>query len=179
MTMPEMQKAISRPRFLLAAIKDKQKDLESLSRQFRRQLDPSDNNSIHGDNPLDVTLGIMEEIRERLDNVEKTREHLAAINMRAQDELQALELTDKIEHAKAELATLRADQGPDEQEQKSWGDSSRKPASGQGRLSQANSILRWPSQAKSLNQPVLHRGGLELGNRTAPEGPRPPPTRFR
>ena len=114
--MPEMQKAISRLRFLLAAIKDKQKDLESLSRQFRRQLDRSANNSIHGDNPLDVTLGIMEEIRERLDNVEKTREHLAAINMRAQDELQALELTDKIEHAKAELATLRADQGPDEQD---------------------------------------------------------------
>ena len=116
MTMPEMQKAISRLRFLLAAIKDKQKDLESLSRQFRRQLDRAPNNSIHGDNPLDVTLGIMEEIRERLDNVEKTREHLAAINMRAQDELQALELTDKIEHAKAELATLRADQGPDEQD---------------------------------------------------------------
>ena len=109
--MPEMQKAISRLRFLLAAIKDKQKGLESLSRQFRRQLDRSANNSIHGDNPLDVTLGIMEEIRERLDNVEKTREHLAAINMRAQDELQALELTDKIEHAKAELATLRPGTG--------------------------------------------------------------------
>ena len=114
--MPEMQKAISRLRSLLAAITEKEQELESLIRQFRRQLERAPNNAIHGGNPLEVTLGIMGEIRERLDNVEETREHLSAIKMRAQNELQALDQTDKIEQAKTELATLKAQPGLVEQE---------------------------------------------------------------
>ncbi len=39
MTMPEMQKTITRLRFLLASIKGKEEELEGLSRQFRRQLE--------------------------------------------------------------------------------------------------------------------------------------------
>ena len=36
MTMPQMQKAIAKLRFLLASIKGKEEELEGLSRQFRR-----------------------------------------------------------------------------------------------------------------------------------------------
>ncbi|MCH7897560.1 MAG: hypothetical protein IH782_11840, partial [candidate division NC10 bacterium] len=54
----------------------------------------------------------MDEIQERLDSVETTRRHLSAIKDRAQSELQALELTNKIEHAKTGPASLRGRKSP-------------------------------------------------------------------
>ncbi len=111
MTMPEMQKTITRLRFLLASIKGKEEELEGLSLQFRRQLDMARSYAIRGDNSLDSTLSALGEIQERLDNVERTRRHLDSIESRAHDELRALELTAKIEQAKTELATLRASDG--------------------------------------------------------------------
>ncbi len=111
MTMPEMQKAITKLRFLLASIKGKEEELEGLIRQFRRQLERAPSHAIRGDNSLDSTLSVLGEIQERLDNVERTRRHLDSIKSRAQDELRALELTAKIEQAKTELATLRASDG--------------------------------------------------------------------
>ncbi len=108
MTTPEMQKAITKLRFLVASIKGKAEELEGLSRQFRRQLERAPSYVLREDNSLDSTLGVLEEIQERLDNVERTRCHLDSIESRAQDELRALELTAKVEQAKTELATLRA-----------------------------------------------------------------------
>ena len=96
MTMPEMQKAISNLRLLLATIRGKQEELEGSSRQFQRQLKRATNHSIHGSSPLESTLSILAEIQERLDHVESTRKHLAAVKSRAEDELQALYLTGKI-----------------------------------------------------------------------------------
>ena len=112
--MPEMQKAMARLRLTLASIKGKEDELESLGRQFQRQLDRTSAHAAHGKNSLDATIGIMEEIQERLDNVEMKRRHLAAIKKRAEDELGALDLTDKIEKAKAELASLKERQNSDE-----------------------------------------------------------------
>ena len=108
MTMPEMQKAIAKLRFLLASIKGKEEELEGLSRQFRRQLETAPSQALRGDDSLDSTLSVLEEIQERLDNVERTRRHLDSIKSRAQEELRALDLTAKIEQAKTELATLKA-----------------------------------------------------------------------
>ncbi len=114
MTMPEMQKAITKLRFLLASLKGKDEELEGLNRQFRRQLERAASHAIRGDNSLDSTLSVLDEIQKRLDNVERTRRHLDSIKARAQDELRALELTAKIEQAKTELATLRALDGAGE-----------------------------------------------------------------
>ena len=55
----------------------------------------------------------MEEIQERLDAVTRSREHLEAVKNRAGDELQALELTDKVEQAKTEVAILKGGRGSD------------------------------------------------------------------
>ncbi len=107
MTMPEMQRAISKLRFLLATLKSKEDELDSLVRQFRRQLERAPNHAIHGGHPLESTLNIMSEIQERLDDAERSRRHLLAIKKRAQDELQALDLTNKVEQAKAKLMTLK------------------------------------------------------------------------
>ena len=108
MPTPEMQKAISRLRFQLTAIKDKAKELESLRKQFERQLSRAINYGIHGGNSLDVTLGAMAEVQERFDDVDGRLKHLKAIGSRAEGELDALVLTHKVEQAKRELASLKA-----------------------------------------------------------------------
>ena len=104
MAVPEMQKAIAKLRLTLAGIRGKEEELEGLSRQFRRQLERAPSYAVHGGSSLDAALSAMGEIQERLDGVEARRGHLAAIKER---ELQALQLTDRIEHAKAELAALK------------------------------------------------------------------------
>ena len=63
---------------------------------------------------MEEALTIMEEIQERLDSVETTRRHISPLRERAQSELQALELTNKIEHAKTELASLGGRGSPGE-----------------------------------------------------------------
>ena len=107
MAVPEMQKAITRLRLTLASLRGKEEELRSLSRQFKRQLERAPSSAIHGGASLDTALSAMQEIQERLDGVETRRKHLAAIKERALRELQALQLTDKIEQAKAELAALK------------------------------------------------------------------------
>ena len=108
MTMPEMMKAMSKLRMALAAIRDKERELDGLRRQFQRQLARTRTHAIYGASSLDASLGIMDEVQERLDHVEMRRQHLDSIKKRAQEELAALELTNKIEKAKVELKTLKA-----------------------------------------------------------------------
>ncbi len=107
MTMPEMMKAMSKLRMALASIRDKERELDGLRRQFERQLARTRTHAIYGASSLDAALGIMDEVQERLDDVENRRQHLDSIKKRAQEELAALELTNKIERAKAELRDLR------------------------------------------------------------------------
>ena len=109
MTMPEMQKAIANLRMVLASIRGKEGELRSAQRQFQRQLIRAPSNTIRGGNSLDATIGIMQEIQERLDDVESKQKQLEAIKKRTQDELQALQLTDRIEQAKNELKSIRID----------------------------------------------------------------------
>ena len=107
MAVPEMQKAIAKLRLVLAAIKGKEEELEGLSRQFRRQLERAPSYAVHGGSSLDAALSVMEEIQERADGVETKRAHLAAIKGRVLRELQALQLTERIEQAKTELTALK------------------------------------------------------------------------
>ena len=108
MTMPQMQQAISNLRLLLASVRAKDEELEALARQFRRQLERAPRYAIQGGNPLEATLNLMGEIQERLDSVEEQRKHLSAVRRQVETELVALNITEKIAHAKEELAQLRA-----------------------------------------------------------------------
>ena len=113
MTMPEMMKAMSKLRLALASIKAKERELAHQRRQFQRQLARARTHAIYGANSLDASLGIMGEVQERLDSVESRSELLDSIKRRAQEELAALELTNKIERAKRELAELKRRAGAD------------------------------------------------------------------
>ena len=114
MAMPEMQKVISNLRMLLAEVERKEDEFEALVRQFKRQLERAPRHAVHGGNPVETTLNMMGEIQERLDKVESMQKHLLAMKRQAENELQALSITGKIEEAKRELASLRASQASGE-----------------------------------------------------------------
>ena len=114
MAMPEMQKAISNLRMLLAEVARKEDEFENLIRQFKRQLERAPRHAVHGGNPVETTLNMMGEIQERLDKVETMQKHLTAMKRQAERELQALSITGKIEEAKRELAEMRASQASGE-----------------------------------------------------------------
>ena len=108
MTMPEMQKVISNLRMLLADVKRKEVEFGVLIRQFKRQLARAPRHAIHGGNPVETTLNMMGEIQERLDKVETMQKHLSAMKRQAENELEALSITGKIEEAKRELASMKS-----------------------------------------------------------------------
>ena len=112
--MREMENTIGKLNLLLATISNKSEELNDLKRQFSGQLSRAPNHALKGDVSLDATLKIMSEIQERLDEVENTIGRLQAIQARAQLELDALQLTRKIEQAKTRLAELRDKEKPGE-----------------------------------------------------------------
>ncbi|MCH9009822.1 MAG: hypothetical protein IIC21_04265 [Chloroflexi bacterium] len=117
MAMPEMQKAISNLRIFLSEVRRKEDEFEALVRQFKRQLQRAPRHAIQGGNPVETTLNMMGEIQERLDKVETMQKHLSAMKRQAENELQALSITGKIEQAKRELASMRSSRASGEDEQ--------------------------------------------------------------
>jgi hypothetical protein len=105
--IPEMQKAINRLRLLVASIKGKEDEMDGLVRQFKRQLERAPRHAIHGGNPLETTLSIMGEIQERLDAAVTARAHLDMIKRQAENELEALNITGRVNDVKKELAQLK------------------------------------------------------------------------
>ncbi len=103
----EMQKAINRLRLLIASIKGKEDEMDGLVRQFKRQLERAPRHAIHGGNPLDNTLSIMGEIQERLDAAVNARTHLDLIRRQAENELEALNITGRINDVEKELTGLK------------------------------------------------------------------------
>lgn len=101
---------IARLRLLLADVAAKEQQYTSVRQQFRDQLRRSVDYSIYGDGTLDGTLGLMSEIQQRIANAEGTLRDLGLIRARAERELESLQLTKRIEAAKAELAQLLARQ---------------------------------------------------------------------
>ena len=101
---------------MLAEIRGREEQLDIMIRQFRAQIDRPPRQAIYGRTTLDLALSAMEEIHERLNHAQVTRQNLLAIKQRASDELSALQLTQRVEEAKEALRDLKeralsADQG--------------------------------------------------------------------
>lgn len=106
---------IARLRLLLADVAAKEQQHAGVRQQFRDQLRRAVDYSIYGDGTLDGTLGLMAEIQQRITSTEGTLRDLALIRARAERELESLQLTKRIEAAKAELSQLMARQAELEQ----------------------------------------------------------------
>ena len=114
--MLKIDVTIARLRLLLADVTAREQQYTTVRQQFRDQLRRAVEYSIYGDSSLDGTLGLMAEIQQRIEAAEGTLRDLALIRARAERELESLQLTKRIEAAKAELQELTARQRELEQE---------------------------------------------------------------
>ena len=112
--VPLIQNTILRLQMLLAEIKGREGQLESSLRQFRHQLQRTNNNTLQGNLSLEASLAVMGEVQERLEQAERTLKLVQVLKGRAQQELEALELTATIQHAQRQLASLQRAASPDE-----------------------------------------------------------------
>jgi len=108
--MQKIDITIARLRLLLAELGAKEEQYAAMGRQFRGQLRRAIEYSIYGDASLDGTLGLMDEIQQRIAQAEVALRDLNLIRAKAERELESLQLTKRIEAAKKELAELLARQ---------------------------------------------------------------------
>jgi hypothetical protein len=101
---------IARLRLLLADVMAKEQQYTGAHHQFRDQLRKAVEFSIYGDSSLEASLGSMAEIQQRITAAEGALRDLALVRTRAERELESLQLTKRIEAAKAELQDLLARQ---------------------------------------------------------------------
>lgn len=113
--MQKIDVTIAKLRLLLADVSAKEQQYTGVRQQFRDQLRRAIDYSIYGDGSLDGTLGLMAEIQQRIVTAEGTLRDLGLIRARAERELESLQLTKRIEAAKAELRQLVARQSELEQ----------------------------------------------------------------
>jgi hypothetical protein len=101
---------IARLRLLLADLTAKEQQYTGARQQFREQLRRAVEFSLYGDGSLEASLGSMAEIQQRITAAEGSLRDLGLIRTRAERELESLQLTKRIEAAKAELQDLIARQ---------------------------------------------------------------------
>lgn len=104
--MQTLDVMIARLRLMLADITAKESQLEGLCKQYREQRQKVIGYTLYSETTLETSLGLMDDVGERLRATEQTLGHLAMIKQKAQAELESLQLTKRVEQARAELAGL-------------------------------------------------------------------------
>lgn len=105
--MTQMSQAVAALKLRLAEMRSKDAQLKVMIRQFQGQLTRIPRQTMYGRIPLDLALGSMQEIEERLGDAQTKRRHLVSIMESAEAELEALVLVQRIEAARARLAQLK------------------------------------------------------------------------
>ena len=112
--MTRMSQAVAALKLRLAEMRANDDQLKVMIRQFQAQLARIARQTMYGRISLDLALGSMQEIEERLEDTQTKRGHLLSIKDRAE-----AELVQRIEAARARLAQLRGrlGGGPDKDTQ--------------------------------------------------------------
>ena len=108
--LKKLDLTIARLRLLLADVTAREAALDDQRRTCRDQRDKLITFSMYGDSSLDSVLSMLEDVEERLAQVEAKARSLAAVRKRATDELESLQLTKGVEEAKVLLSELQARQ---------------------------------------------------------------------
>ena len=106
--MVQMRQVVANLRLSLADIEVRESNLNDLVRQFENQLNRLPRQAIYGRVSLDMSLSAMSEIEERLESAKTSRRHLLSIKARAEQELEALEVVQRVEEAKGRLSQLKS-----------------------------------------------------------------------
>ena len=94
-------------RLRLAEIQNKEGQLDALIAQFRIQARRLPRQAVYGKVSLEASLAALGEIEERLADAVVNRRRLLVIKKTCEEELEALELVQRIDEAKRALADLR------------------------------------------------------------------------
>ena len=105
--MTQMNRAMAALKLSLAEMRARDDQLKALIRQFQTQLKRIPRQAMYGRAPLNLALGSMAEIEERLLHSQTQRRHLLTIMEQARLELEALVLVQRIESARKQLSQLR------------------------------------------------------------------------
>ena len=105
--MTQMNRAMAALKLTLAEMHARDNRLKAMIRQFETQLKRIPRQAMYGRAPLNLALGSMAEIEERLHHSQTQRRHLLTIMEQARLELEALVLVQRIESARKQLAQLR------------------------------------------------------------------------
>ena len=107
MAFSQLQNAMANLRLSLAAIRDKERQLDEMISQFRTQMRRLPRQVIYGGIGLDASLAAMGEIDERLADTVAIRRRLLAIKKTATQELETLELVKRVDETRRSLQELR------------------------------------------------------------------------
>ena len=105
--MTQMNQAMAALKFSLAEMRARDDRLKAMIRQFETQLKRIPRQAMYGRAPLNLALGSMAEIEERLRHSQTQRRHLLNIMEQARMELEALVLVQRIESAREKLVNLK------------------------------------------------------------------------
>lgn len=105
--LKKLDLTIARLRLLLADVTARENAIEGQRATFRDQYDKLITFALYGDTTLDSVLTMMGDVEERIQHVEANGRALAALRVRAERELESLQLTKGIEEAKSLLAQLK------------------------------------------------------------------------
>lgn len=105
--MTQMNRAMAALKLNLAEMRARDESLKALIRQFETQLKRIPRQAMYGRAPLNLALGSMAEIEERLLHSQTQRRHLLTIMEQARLELEALVLVQRVESAREQLVRLR------------------------------------------------------------------------
>ena len=108
--MQELDKRIGLLRLLLADVDAREQQRAALSKQYRLQLQHIVEVTVVQTGDLGAAVAAMQEVEERLAEVERTGRHLGLVRARAATELEALLLTRRVAEAQAQLAELETRQ---------------------------------------------------------------------
>jgi len=103
----QMNRAMAALKLSLAEMRARNDQLKALIRQFETQLKRIPRQAMYGRAPLNLALGSMAEIEERLLHSQTQRRHLLTIMEQARLELEALVLVQRVESAREQLVQLR------------------------------------------------------------------------
>ena len=119
MAISQLEQAVATLRLGLAEMRNKEDQLDAQITQFQTQLRRLPRQVVYGQTSLDASLTAMGEIEERLEDAVANRRRLLEIKKTASQELEALQLLKRVDEARSQLAAIKKNATPDNEDARS------------------------------------------------------------
>ena len=107
MAISQLEQAMATLRLGIAEMRAREEQLDAQINQFQTQLRRLPRQVVYGQTSLELSLTAMGEIEERLEEAVASRRRLLAIKKTATQELEALQLLQRVDEARSKLASLK------------------------------------------------------------------------